>query len=600
MDIDPRLSKKNDIYIDLQTEIVELEKFKTLSSRRFGRLKNLKESLANVETVNPMVWKILSKIPASRTVHQTQVFEDNLKGFSSKEGSHCETMGLAKYRSAEFGTPLGDSMGIMGKNKVFKTSSNVGGILTSVLKALQSSYRLGRFTNIESAFVPVLPGNEYEALYKASGKESLREARDAKVVTWHGEVSKLSWAMRAVFRGVFTWIPGIPIGAVWAMTREDELLDTTLNTAVYSKMGKWPDILKTSSQGCLTLDNDLYALVDANYQALQNEMRRRAETQANQDGQIGDSRKVKWGRIFRDPWSSSSKVEYMVNALMEKGIKNVMDQTPQSDVDLCWNILVKAYGRAGELENEDHLYTDDVREAAGRLRGSGISSSDIAVMSAATYLIDSVTSAAVRKQDARRKKAYQTYVDAKTGHLVDVLPFECKDDAALMKADGGMIVLHKKHQDLEKPCSVQIVLGRALMRIEGCELHDSIGPLDASGEQLTISQQRNLFIRAGKTYLGIPRFGEHALRTIQVSMLATCIVDLGIEDPEHNTWVIRAVREVRTSMKVALRHYDAAKNDYFTGVRRGLKVIVLLRVRVLLVLRWPRSSPLLRTWSGRT
>lgn len=45
-------------------------------------------------------------------------------------------------------------------------------------------------------------------------------------------------------------------------------------------------------------------------------------------------------------------------------------------------------------------------------------------------------------------------------------------------------------------------------------------------------------------------------------MPATKIVDTNITDPEHSEWVKQAVKEIRTSMKVALKHY---KNTYHTG-----------------------------------
>lgn len=84
---------------------------------------------------------------------------------------------------------------------------------------------------------------------------------------------------------------------------------------------------------------------------------------------------------------------------------------------------------------------------------------------------DNVASAALKKQISRKTTAENSsYVDARTAHVVTVLPLECKDDAALTNSNGGMIVLRKKHEELERPCAVLTVLGLALSRAQVNEL----------------------------------------------------------------------------------------------------------------------------------
>lgn len=330
-------------------------------------------------------------------------------------------------------------------------------------------------------------------------------------------------------------------------------------------MRRWPDTLRVSTQGDKCIDDEVYAVVNASYETLQNEKRMDAEIQANNDGQIGDSRKVKRGRIFRDLWSAVQNVDDMVQNQMTKGVQPVMEKAPASDVDMAWKILEDAYRRAGDRVDESHLNTRVVRDAAGRLKAARVSCADIAAMSAAIYLVNSVTSAASRKQDGRGTLAKDTYVDAVTKRLVTIVPSECKDDRALMNSDRGMVVLHKKHGDLEKPYAVLVVLGRALMRLEGKRPDPESGPLDANGEQVRGSRQSGLFVSCGKRYLGIRRFGEHAVRTIHVSMLATSMVEVNIADPKYSDSVNQAVKEVRTSMNVALKQYNTAKSTCDTG-----------------------------------
>lgn len=121
-------------------------------------------------------------------------------------------------------------MGIMGKPRAFRRGGKAGGTVTAVLKALKTAHRLGRFTNLQSAFFPVIPGKEYDFLLHnvTHGKDSLSKGE-------RGQSDDLARNRRTnevgheshPGRGERAWIPSIPMGAVSSVTRADQLLATT-------------------------------------------------------------------------------------------------------------------------------------------------------------------------------------------------------------------------------------------------------------------------------------------------------------------------------------------------------------------------------------
>ena len=115
----------------------------------------------------------------------------------------------------------------------------------------------------------------------------------------------------------------------------------------------------------------------------------------------------------------SQVVENMVAKLLEDVVHPLMSKFTPEEVQLCWDILVKESGGLRSRENEDHLSTPDVQEA--------VTSADISVFSKAMFVVDSMTSAAIRKQDKPKMLARNTFVHKNT-EVTDILPQACDDN----------------------------------------------------------------------------------------------------------------------------------------------------------------------------
>lgn len=125
-------------------------------------------------------------------------------------------------------------------------------------------------------------------------------------------------------------------------------------------------------------------------------------------GQIGPGRKYQQGRLA-NPWTLAPHVDFMVTSLIKDMLEPIMELVGQ-DVDLCWEVLKKEGKNPGASENEDHLFTPEIKAAAQRLKDKGVTCEDLSLFSAALYIIDSFTSACIRKQDKTEMWAMNTFV----------------------------------------------------------------------------------------------------------------------------------------------------------------------------------------------
>ena len=252
----------------------------------------------------------------------------------------------------------------------------------------------------------------------------------------------------------------------------------------------------------------------------------------------------------------------MVTSLIKDILKPIMELVGQ-DVDLCWEVLKKEGKNPGARENEDHLFTPEIKAAAQRLKDKGVTCEDISLFSAALYIIDSFTSACIRKQDKTEMWAMNTFVrqdliGIEADRLVDILPYDCKNGYALRKSDGGMIALHAKNRLIERAYATMVVVGRARIKLEGYVLDEQNGPLDAKGQMINSTRRFKLFTRISEEFFGLPRLNEGILRSIQITMVVARALANGI-DLSIDENMKRVVRECRTTLQRAQKNYTALK-----------------------------------------
>ena len=189
-----------------------------------------------------------------------------------------------------------------------------------------------------------------------------------------------------------------------------------------------------------------------------------------------------------------------------------MSKVPEEDVHLCWGILVEEGYNPGTRENEDHLFTLRVLQAALRLKDQ-VTCDDIAKLTEIVFMIDSMTSAAItRRKDRSKMWARNTFVHRNTGELTDILLAMYKDDESKI---GRHHTQHVKHDKIKEVYAVMIILGRAVLRLHGHVLDKAIAPLDSEGHELSIDRRAELFHTMGEFH-GIPRFEEQVLRATEL------------------------------------------------------------------------------------
>lgn len=549
---DSKMRKKNTVYTDLQDQISKSR----IDSDEYG--KYVKE-LSNIHMINPLAWKSIRDIPLYKTVHKNQISKD-VDVFSKKLGSFLEVIGMEKYKNVDFDLKCTDSllMGILAKDLVLKNKCGTArGIVDSVVKSLQESFRLGRFTSLPSAFIPIIP-EELPFLLDSLefGRERVRKESIKELSKYHGR-ENLSMATKSVLGPELRWYPSLPLGSIPSLSRKNyDLLPTSLNQ-VYAKIGRHHDIVKLSMVGESYNDLDLFSKVSSDFNSIQNKFRMEAAVHENKDGQFGDNRKIKRGRMFEYSENNLLKFNDVTIKLSKNAILPVTDKVPDRDYEMCKDILVKNIDDVEKRVDEAHLYTKPVQDCAQRLMEKGITCADISKMTAAIFINDSVSSSSIRPQDRKRLSPKFLHFDKK-GFLIDILPDDCKNDVTLLKEEQGMTCKHQKHETLVKGYVISIVLGRAIFKLNGFVPDDVNYPLDSRGVKLKDHSREKLFRDAGQNFLGIPNFGENISRTFQLTFISEKHALNKGTVHENNKEFERAVKQMRTSLNVGNKYYNCA------------------------------------------
>ncbi|CAM9203545.1 unnamed protein product, partial [Ectocarpus sp. 8 AP-2014] len=452
-------------------------------------------------------------------------------------------------------------MGIFGSKLYFRDNSIATELISTLVQTLLQAFRLNRPICLQSAVYPLtLEELKVDAANVEFGKEALEE-RAKHPQSWNSETPFLkTWALEALFAIDVNWIPDLPLSILRTLNREGELLPTSLEGA-YSKTRVLFTLRQRSMPDNDDRDKPVFKKVFQHFRLIANIVRNERGIYLNNQGQIGPGRKYQQGRLA-NPWTLAPHVDFMVKSLIIDIVDPIMEKVGQ-DVGLCWEVLKKEGKNPGTRENEEHLFTPEIEAAAQRLKDKGVTCEDISLFSAALYIIDSFTSACIRKQDKTEMWAMNTFVrhdliGIEADRLVDILPYDCKNGYALRKSDGGMIALHAKNRLIERAYATMVVVGRARIKLEGYVLDEQNGPLDAKGQMINSTRRFRLFTRISEEFFGLPRLNEGILRSIQITMVVARALANGI-DLSIDENMKRVVRECRTTLQRAQKNYTALK-----------------------------------------
>lgn len=215
---------------------------------------------------------------------------------------------------------------------------------------------------------------------------------------------------------------------------------------------------------------------------------------------------------------------------------------------------------AGTRENEDHINTEEVKSVARRLIDEeNVTCDEASELTKMVFLVENFTSPPIRMKNKRGLQACHTFIHPTDGLLKDIITNRIKDDDALART-GVLVLTHRKHEMIKEVYAVMVVLGRAVFRLHGCVLDKGICPLDSLGHELNDGNRTQLLKSAGMWFLGLSDFTEHITRTFQLTLLIDKCIKLG-RAPEQCPVVKQALREMHTTMNIAMTHYNIRKNE---------------------------------------
>lgn len=577
VDLKKKDKRKNAMSTDFVEAMDEIEDLRQddgeLTGSRKRKLRGFKSKKGVVEKVNSMSWSVMRDIAAIDTVRvkkeeeREDGFSKEFEAFLGQKHSFLEMLGLKRFKDVVSVGPDVPNFGFFGKMEEVNTDiANV----TNLSKALQAAFKMNRFVNLPSVLFP-LTSKDYDKVFPnmpEKRQKDLAAEKKKKTSKWWG-VGTQTKAAEALLSLGSIYYPNLPVGAFPVLTRHPKLGDLKHVGAYYSSQSRFFDIYDHSSTlACDTRDAALFKQVRDEFGPILTEKRDTSEIRNNNDGQLGDSTKVMRGRILEDVWFLQALIRKMVASLMEKVVKVFVSKIPEAYRNLCWDVLVKeGLGEPGTRTNEDHLKTPAVQAAARYVTSPDrkelqVTCKDVSLLSAALCIIDSVTSSPVRRQAKYGQFARNTLVHKHDGRLTDVLPDHGKN-AKTKRKEGIKTIRHIKHRMIEKEYAVLVVLGRAVLREHRFKLDKTIGPLSSKGEMFGETRRSSLFKKMGEQHLHIPYFGEHILRTYQMSMQAQKCVSRGVV-PEQDLETITMVNDMDGSMVTTMKFYNQLKYNSTT------------------------------------
>lgn len=234
--------------------------------------------------------------------------------------------------------------------------------------------------------------------------------------------------------------------------------------------------------------------------------------------------------------------------MTRNGIDSFMDKLPDKDqvVKMCNEVLEMNPKKIGKHKNEDHFcpaeFKDRIDNIVQQLMvEKKVSRSDISLFSCALTVLDSVLTAALRKQDTLGQLAVDLHrLKCKDVHGKDfaitrcLLPRFFKNKRALENSTCGVVVNHTKDDKCAGAYAVMAVIGRRVMRrlleeeAVSSELTPHLGPVDENGRIFTPSALLNMYKWLGQRTMGLSHFGPHIIRSNHATAVAMYCVRNGL------------------------------------------------------------------------
>ena len=269
---------------DAEAEIAKLQLKQRVkpTPERQGKITRLQKRLDGMTKIRPMIWRVLRKISVQDTLRVVPD-EETLEGFTMREGSMLEMLGLKRFGDTEYSFHDG-SMGIFGSKLYFRDNSIATELISTLVQSLLQAFRLNRPICLQSVVYPLtLEELKVVAANVEFGKEALEE-RAKHSQTWNSEPFPKTWALEALFAIGVNWIPDLPLSILRTLNRKDELLPTTLEGA-YSKTRVLFTLRKRSMPDNDDRDKPVFKKVFEHFRLIANIVRNEREIYLNNQGE---------------------------------------------------------------------------------------------------------------------------------------------------------------------------------------------------------------------------------------------------------------------------------------------------------------------------
>ena len=290
-----------------------------------------------------------------------------------------------------------------------------GTFVDHIVKGAHSSWQLGRFTSIESCTTPLAAGvhNELPPGVALDRNEQLFTSIPVSQVA----LKDCGLATRAILaraldkeRGQYEWYREAPLYRLQMFSRPSDKGEIRANSenssrvAITRKHLHLYDFMWGRWFGSISEDWKVHNFISKSYNdSVARTQRNKGHVVDNENARDRYTKKFYDGRVGKlcHGWPLRDLLEVMKNVVERNGIKPIMDEILDSEVEGSLRLLVADEARLDKRTNEDHLKAEWVDTTVERrLIGAGITRQVVSTFSQALAILDSITSACLRPQDA--------------------------------------------------------------------------------------------------------------------------------------------------------------------------------------------------------
>lgn len=347
-----------------------------------------------------------------------------------------------------------------------------------ILRGAHESWKLGRFTSIESCITPVAAGLRSEF---PRGYELDKGCTDHTVVgVDRSDLDNCGLGTRSILARAsngypseeerrYSWFQHVPLYCLLLLTRPSHLGSIRGNSEHSAKVAptcKNPTFFRVASKFSSTrrIDSRVQDEIHKSYSIVAAQKRDVKSDIENCDPQHGYGRKHNRGRLdaTSTPDERNKQIEMAIDIVGENGIGPMVSELRPDEIEQCWEILRGNKKYWLNKKDEEHLKAAWIAPVVQRLIAKGVTRQTVSTFSHSYGLVDRLTSSVGRSQDVLRCLATKSHIFE--GVPRDVIDKDSKTYKRRARSKKGATIHHDKDILVADMYCVLIVICRPLMR----------------------------------------------------------------------------------------------------------------------------------------